>query len=185
LVNGIMIGIDKIKLGWYKFKNAMGIGDKSANNEAIAKINADTEARKKSIIDGAKKVKDLAVQSGQEFKLAAGSLKIKKSTEASEKTAPKKGGVKTSADLMDGITDPSNAMGGGSAGDKGGKGGQQSNESIATGGQKNTVINIQMQNMVDMIQITRGSFNEAVTDMQEEVQNALLRTLAMASTTAG
>lgn len=186
LVNGIMIGIDKIKLGWYKFKNAMGIGDKSANNEAIAKINADTEARKKSIIDGAKKVKDLAVQSGQEFKLAAGSLKIKKSTEASEKTAPKKGGVKTSADLMDGITDPSNAMGGGSAGDKGGKGGQQSNESIATGGTKNTVINITMKSMVELIQIMKGNgFKESSQDMQEEVQNALLRTLAMASTTAG
>jgi hypothetical protein len=56
MVNGIMIAIDKIKIGWYKFKEAVGIGDSSENKNMIAQINADVEARKKAIVDGAKKV---------------------------------------------------------------------------------------------------------------------------------
>jgi hypothetical protein len=33
MINGIMIGLDKIKLGWDKFKEAVGMGD-SAENQA-------------------------------------------------------------------------------------------------------------------------------------------------------
>ncbi len=54
VVNGIMMGINMIKLGWYNFKEAMGIGDSSENQAMIEQINQDTEARKKSIVDGYK-----------------------------------------------------------------------------------------------------------------------------------
>ena len=60
LINGIMIGLDKIKLGWYKFKEACGIGNSEENKAAIAAINADVEARQKAIVDGAKSVVDNA-----------------------------------------------------------------------------------------------------------------------------
>ena len=43
LINGIMMGLDIIKLGWYKFKEACGIGDTAENQAAIAQINADVE----------------------------------------------------------------------------------------------------------------------------------------------
>jgi hypothetical protein len=58
MVNGIMIAIDKIKIGWYKFKMAVGIGDDSESRAMISEINADVEKRKKAIVDGAKKVAD-------------------------------------------------------------------------------------------------------------------------------
>ena len=58
LVNGFMIGLDKIKLGWYKFKEACGIGDSSENRAAIEAINADIEERQQVIIDSAKAVKE-------------------------------------------------------------------------------------------------------------------------------
>ncbi len=58
LVNGFMIGLDKIKLGWYKFKEACGIGDSSENRAAIQSINADIEERQQAIIDSAKAVKE-------------------------------------------------------------------------------------------------------------------------------
>ena len=67
IVNGIMIGINKIKAGWYEFKNAVGMGDKADNDSALAKIQADTDARKKAIIDQAKEVVKTALKAKEEF----------------------------------------------------------------------------------------------------------------------
>lgn len=57
--NGFMIGLDKIKLGWYKFKEAVGLGDSSENQAMIDKINEDVERRKQTIADGAKRIQEL------------------------------------------------------------------------------------------------------------------------------
>lgn len=46
-----MIGLDNIKLGWYKFKVAVGLGDSSENQAAIAKIDQGIESRKKAIAE--------------------------------------------------------------------------------------------------------------------------------------
>lgn len=68
LVDGIMIAIDKIKLGWYKFKEAVGIGDSAENKKMIAQISGDVEDRKKAIVDGAKKVAEHSKQAFDSFK---------------------------------------------------------------------------------------------------------------------
>ncbi|QYS86307.1 hypothetical protein JJC03_15485 [Flavobacterium oreochromis] len=81
LVNVLMIGIDKIKLGWYKFKEAVGMGDSSENQKMIAEINNDVEARKKSIADGYKKMLDSAKNAKNEFNQAG----IKVDTEGIKK----------------------------------------------------------------------------------------------------
>ena len=60
MIDGIMIGLDYIKLGWYKFKEAVGLGDSASNQEMIAKISADVERRKQDIADGAQRIVDLA-----------------------------------------------------------------------------------------------------------------------------
>lgn len=60
LTNGFMLGLDKIKLGWYKFKESVGLGDSSENQAMIAKINEDVERRKQTIADGAKRIQELA-----------------------------------------------------------------------------------------------------------------------------
>jgi TP901 family phage tail tape measure protein len=65
MVNGIMIGLDYIKLGWYKFKNAVGLGDSSENEAMIAKISGDIDNRKQAIVDGAKNLKNLAQDAGK------------------------------------------------------------------------------------------------------------------------
>ena len=62
MINGLMIGLDKIKLGWYKFKEAVGLGDSAENQAAIARINADIENRQQAIIEGAKRVADHAAK---------------------------------------------------------------------------------------------------------------------------
>lgn len=60
LTNGFMIGLDKIRLGWYKFKEAVGMGDSAENKAMILGISGDVEKRKQAIMDGAKRLKELA-----------------------------------------------------------------------------------------------------------------------------
>lgn len=86
LTNGFMLGLDKIRLGWYKFKEAVGLGDSKENQGAIARINADVEARQKAIAEGAKKVRDLS-------KKAASSLTWELSMKTKEKASPKGNGA--------------------------------------------------------------------------------------------
>ncbi len=67
IVNGIMIAIDKIKLGWYKFKEAVGIGDSKENQKMISQINNDVEARKEALVSGAKKVAEYSKAASKSF----------------------------------------------------------------------------------------------------------------------
>jgi Phage-related protein len=58
MTNGLMIGLDKIKEGWYKFRKAVGIGDESENDAALAKIAQDVKARQQKIADGSKQIRE-------------------------------------------------------------------------------------------------------------------------------
>jgi tape measure domain-containing protein len=181
MVDGIMIGINKIKLGWYKFKNAVGMGDKSENNKMIEQIKADTENRKKAIIEGAQKVKDLYVGSKNEFVQAGKSLKWN-----DKSLGDITGELKAKVGISDPKTPGIAPVGQTSDGTGTGKGqASKSNESIATGGQKNTTINITFKNMVEAMNITGKDFKESANNMSTELQDQMARVLAMAVTTAG
>lgn len=86
LTNGFMLGLDKIRLSWYKFKEAVGLGDSKENQAAIAQINADVQARQKAIVDGAKKMLDIS-------KKAASSLTWELSMKTKEKANAKNSGA--------------------------------------------------------------------------------------------
>ena len=60
--NLFLIGLDRLKIGWYVFKEALGFGDSDENRRMIGKLNADIEERKKAIAEGAKEVATLAGQ---------------------------------------------------------------------------------------------------------------------------
>lgn len=114
LVNGLMIGLNLIKEGWYNFKLAMGIGDDAENQKMLDQIQADTEARKKSIVDGYKEVADLAVKSAEEFKKAGGSLSFVEEEKETSGTATSSGLGNFTNTLDGNVTD----TGGGSGGSK-------------------------------------------------------------------
>jgi hypothetical protein len=116
MVQGLMIGINMIKRGWYEFKEAMGLGDSSENQKMLNEINQDTETRKKSIIDGYKEIADLALKANAEFMKAGGSLSIKDDEETSNATS-KTPGLSNFTSLLDGKT---NAEGTGSGSGSGG-----------------------------------------------------------------
>ncbi|WP_438710862.1 phage tail tape measure protein [Aquimarina muelleri] len=114
LVNGLMLGINMIKLGWYKFKQAMGIGDSAENQKMLDQINADTEARKNSIVDGYKKVAELGVKAKDEFLKAGGSLKMKE--EENTSSLVPEGGTANFTRRLDGSQDPASKTGSGGSG---------------------------------------------------------------------
>lgn len=171
MVNGIMIGINYIKEGWFKFKEAVGMGDSSENKRMIAQIHQDTEARKKAIVDGAKKVAGLTIQAGAEFKMAGQSIKWKKAAEKTE----------------DGIKPPeipgTMQTDGPGAGSKDNSK-QKTNEAIATGGTKHNYITVKVENVVGEINISGKDFKDSAEQMDERVQDGLVRVLAMATTSA-
>ena len=97
MTNGLMIGLDKIKEAWYKFRIAVGIGDQGENKTELAKIAADVKARQNKIAAGSEKIRE-------ELKAAADSWKGVH-LEWDAKATPKKAVDKIKAQL--GITDAS------------------------------------------------------------------------------
>lgn len=99
MVNGIMLGLDYVKLGWYKFKDAVGLGDSSENEAMIARISSDIENRKQAIVDGAKNLKNLAAEAG-------GALTWELSWKKGEQGAGKTDGTPVVAATPDGTKTP-------------------------------------------------------------------------------
>lgn len=97
MTNGLMIGLDKIKEAWYKFRIAVGIGDEGENKTELAKIASDVKARQNKIAAGSEKIRE-------ELKATADSWKGVH-LEWDAKATPKKAVDKIKAQL--GITDAS------------------------------------------------------------------------------
>jgi tape measure domain-containing protein len=180
MINGIMIGLDKIKLGWYKFKEAVGMGDSAENQAAIARINQDIEARKDAIVEGARKV-------AQHAQAAKDSLSSIHMTWNKEKTLGSLiGGMKESMGIgTPGVPgmDGGNGGTGDGSGDGSGNGGagNKAVESIAGGGTRSTTININLGNLIENI-FYQGGFGENKDDFERDIQSALIRVLQMANT---
>lgn len=172
LVNGFMIGINKIQIGWYKFKNMMGLGNKAENNAQISQLNAQVEARKKSISDGYKKAGNTAAQAAGEFKAAYDSVKWKKEKKTDE-------GISTPGISGTAVTPQA---GGGNGGNGAGK---KSNEAIATGGTKHNYITIKIEELIGLKADNVSGGKDTAKQSGEGVADEILRILAMASSATG
>lgn len=181
-ITAFMIGLNFIKKGWYEFKNLIGAGDKSANDSALAKINADTNARKQALIDGAKKLKSTALKARDEFVLAGGSLHSN-----GKGFGTMTGNLKKSLGLEPkGIAPVNGAPGETPKGlGSGGADGAKSNEAIATGGTKNSVINITINELNGVKTAVIQGGKELANKAGAGIADELLRVLAMANTATG
>lgn len=169
-INGFMIGINYLLKGWYKFKNAMGLGDENENNAALEKINADTEERKKAIAEGARKVMENTVKAQESL----GSIEMgwkKKETakkEADTGIAPVKlPGTDRAAIVPTNQTSSPSAV-------------QQSSESAVTGGTKSTNITINLGKFMDSVNIHAQEFRDGLNDLDNKVLESLTRVLTIA-----
>lgn len=170
-VNGFMIGINKIKKGWYEFKEALGLGNSDENKKALAKIDADTKARQKAIIDGAKKVK----QDGQN---AFDSLKqINLQWDSSSKSSGAKNtffdSLGINNQLQDNVNESSDIHAG--VGDRQSK----TEDGIVTGGTRNTNINISIKSLVESM-ILNESMKDKAEEIEERFAEMMMRVLNMA-----
>lgn len=185
LVNGLMIGINKVQVGWYKFKNAVGLGDENANNSIINQLNEDTENRKEQITKSWGEVKKNGLGAAAEFMQAGKSLKWN-----DKSLGDMVGGLKSKFGFNNdkGISDPkvpganldNSPIGNGSDS----KTKSKVNESIATGGQKHNYITINLKDLIGVLNISGKDFKDSSNQMQQQTEDALMRVLAMA-TTAG
>lgn len=182
MINGIMIGLDKIKLGWYKFKEAVGLGDSAENQAAIARINTDIENRQQAILEGAKRVADNAAKA----KASLDGIHLKWDSERSLSDVTAK--LKTSLGIaspslpgMSGELATSTAGTGAGGGTSGSTTGAGAVSGIATGGQRSSTIHITLGSLVDKL-IFEGGYEGSRDDMQRELENRLIQVLQMAST---
>lgn len=175
LVNGFMIGINKIQIAWYKFKNVVGLGNKAENNAQITQLNAQVEARKKSITDGYKKAGNTAMQAAGEFKAAFDSVKWKK-----DKKANQTNGISTP-----GIPGTNFGNGGGSGSTGGSDKMKKSNEAVATGGTKHNYITIKIEELIGLKADNVNGGAAAAKQSGEGITDELLRILAMAGSATG
>jgi len=184
LVNGLMMGIDKIQIAWYKFKNSMGIGDKSANDAMIENLNQDVEKRKDVIKKSWSEVAKNGVASASEFVKAGQSLKWNSNRSLGDLV----GGLKKKMGLPEGngIAPPKvpGVLDNSALPDDEDKKKTKSNEAIATGGQRNNYITIHLKDLIGILNISGKDFKDGTNQMQQQTEDALVRVLAMA-TTAG
>jgi TP901 family phage tail tape measure protein len=175
LINGILIGIDKIKLGWYKFKEAVGIGDSTENQAAISAINANVERRQKEIVDGAKKVADYA----NKAKESLGKIDMKWNSEKSLSDIT--GSVKEKMGINEQLQSAAGGAGGGKSTGIGGEIGKGTNEAIATGGTRNTTVNIRVGEMIGTMSFN-GGFSENESEIKSKLKILMAEIFGMAET---
>jgi len=171
VVNALMIGIDKIKLGWYKFKEAIGIGNSTENQKMIAEINNDVEARKKSIVDGYKKMIKSASDAKKEFGQVGVTVDtngIKRDFQGIKDKFKNVGGTRDmSTSAYDNYLKKQQAAKGKKDDDK--------KDNIVSGGSKITHINITIHKLQDDTKIFVSSAEKGLDNMGEKVQEILLR----------
>ena len=174
MVDGFMIGLNKIKSGWYQFKNAVGIGDESENNNALTQIAEDTKKRTDEIEKSKKDfyAKSSSLQKNQ--KNAFEALSWNKDSSSIVDTTKK---IKKKL----GITELGNS--GGLAKnpitDKKGNSLQnatkKTSDGIVSGGSKQTTFNITIGKLNEKIEINTTNLKEGGAEIEQKFQELLLR----------
>lgn len=167
-INAFMIGIDMAKMAWYKFKEAVGLGDSSENQAMMRQIELDMQKRAHDITEGYRKAYDLAEKGGAEFAKAWNSLEFSSFSEVKDKLTGKLG-------LPSGDNAPpiiNNNGGTDLEGDGTGKG---TNDKIISGGTRQTHINISIGNLGTDTQVYVSSVQEGIDDIGKQLSERLLR----------
>ncbi|WP_417366896.1 phage tail tape measure protein [Flavobacterium beibuense] len=152
LVDGIMIGLNAIQEGWYKFKLAVGMGDEDENRAALDRIHQDTERRKKEIVDGAKEVIELTKKGNEEFSKAFNSVKLKKDNKEQEAQPSIQAYAQGTPDVLG---KPKPAATGGK------KEGGGLNVGSGSGGIKSITMNLNIKNTFN---VTKGTDTRSLAD---------------------
>ncbi|GIM53756.1 tape measure protein [Capnocytophaga cynodegmi] len=167
-INAFMAGVDMAKLAWYKFKEAVGLGDSSENQAMIAKIQGDLAERAKSVVDGYKKAGEAGLKAKEAFGKAWNSLEFKSLKEVKDKITGKMGitSISTTPPPVASALEETN-LGSGK--------GKETNDKIVSGGTRQTHINIQIQNLGTDTNVYVSSIKEGIDTIGASLKEELLR----------
>ena len=169
-VNAFMAGIDACKLAWYKFKEAVGLGDSSENQAMITKIQNDLQERAKSVTEGYKKAGEAGAKAKEAFGKAWDSLEFKSFKEVKDGLMGKLG-MKTESSPTPGIS-PITGETTATTGE-----GTKTKDNIVSGGTRQTHINIQIGNVGTDTKVYVSSVREGVENFGAMVKEELLRAI--------
>ena len=169
-VNAFMAGIDACKLAWYKFKEAVGLGDSSENQAMIAKIQNDLQERAKSVTEGYKKAGEAGAKAKEAFGKIGDSLESKSFKEVKDGLMGKLG-MKTESSPTPGIS-PITGETTATTGE-----GTKTKDNIVSGGTRQTHINIQIGNVGTDTKVYVSSVREGVENFGAMVKEELLRAI--------
>lgn len=184
-INSFMMGLDKIKEGWYKFKEAVGLGDSDKNRAALERISADIENRKQKIRSAAQDVADngkKAVEALQGVKMGWKTADEDNDTKTMDRLQAMVRPQTATMDTMMTLVNSNNQSSGSSTGLDSDI--SRKTTAIATGGTRNTEINITLGNMIGSVSFS-GGFDENRDDLERRLAESLYRILGMAEATAG
>ena len=170
--NSFMIGLNKIKEGWYTFKNAVGMGEESENNALLEKINQDTENRKKTIENAQKNFDEKAGAFKKGIKNPLDELKWNEKSSLSS----------TVNNLKNTMMPEYSAVGGLGKDDKKkekkkGRKKKEASDGIISGGSKQTNITINIDKVGTDTKIYVSSKEEGLSSFGERVREELLRAI--------
>ena len=169
-VNTFMAGIDSCKLAWYKFKEAVGLGDSSENQAMISKIQNDLQERAKSVTEGYKKAGEAGAKAKEAFGKAWDSLEFKSFKEVKDGLMGKMG-MKTESSPAPGIS-PITGDATATTGE-----GAKTKDNIVSGGTRQTNINLHLGNVGTDNKVYVSSVREGVENFGAMVKEELLRAI--------
>ena len=168
--NTFMAGIDACKLAWYKFKEAVGLGDSTENQAMINKIQNDLQERAKTVTEGYKKANEAGEKAKEAFGKAWDSLEFKSFKEVKDGLMGKLG-MKTESSPTPGIS-PITGETTATTGE-----GTKTKDNIVSGGTRQTHINIQIGNVGTDTKVYVSSVREGVENFGAMVKEELLRAI--------
>ena len=168
--NTFMAGIDACKLAWYKFKEAVGLGDSTENQAMINKIQNDLQERAKTVTEGYKKANEAGEKAKEAFGKAWDSLEFKSFKEVKDGLMGKLG-MKTESSPAPGVS-PIMGETTTTTGE-----GTKTKDNIVSGGTRQTHINIQIGNVGTDTKVYVSSVREGVENFGEMVKEELLRAI--------
>ena len=168
--NTFMAGIDACKLAWYKFKEAVGLGDSTENQAMINKIQNDLQERAKTVTEGYKKANEAGEKAKEAFGKAWDSLEFKSFKEVKDGLMGKLG-MKTESSPAPGVS-PIMGETTTTTGE-----GTKTKDNIVSGGTRQTHINIQIGNVGTDTKVYVSSVREGVENFGAMVKEELLRAI--------